>query len=179
MYDLNDIRKYIFRDAPEGLIVDTNLLILFLIGKYDIDLVENCRLTSKYHKDDYELLCRIMQLFKKLIITPHIVAEISNLSKNELKDQKLAAYVSVFINFLNTPSLEEKYVGIEKFFGVEIKLISYFGFTDMAIYELSKDSKLPFITDDDRFYQFSCNKTPCIKFQHIKNASLNSIFAKK
>lgn len=179
MYNIEQIQRYITRDMPEGLIVDTNLLILFLIGKLEIDFIEKCKLTcSNYSKDDYCLLCTIIKLFKKIIITPHIIAEISNLSRRDVKDQKLINYFRVFIKFLSTPALEERNIKLETFLGIEIKYLSSFGFTDMAMYEISKVNNLPIITDDHPFYNFSCRDIPIIKFQLIKNADLNIVFQK-
>jgi hypothetical protein len=177
MYNLKEIEKYIIRDKPEGLIVDTNLLILFLIGKYDAEFIERCALTcnNNYLKEDYELLYKIMKLFKKIIITPYIIAEISNLSKSKIKDEKLINYFKVFVEFLGAPSIEEKNVGMEKFLGIEIGYMGKFGFTDMAICELSKSNNLAIITDDGPFYYFFNTKIPVIKFEVIKNSSLSCI----
>lgn len=176
MFNLYDIKRYIIRDRPEGLIIDTNLLILFLIGKFEINFIDKCKLTcNNYSKNDYELLCEIIKLFKKVIITPHVIAEISNLSRKGITDEKLINYFKNFIEFLKTPSLEERNISLESFFGIKINYISSFGFTDMAIHELSKNNKFAIITDDSPFYQFSCDKTPTIKFQHIKTFHLNSV----
>lgn len=177
MFNIEEIKKYIVRDRPKGLIIDTNLLILFLIGKFEVEFIEKCKLTCNncYSRDDYDLLCQIIKLFKKVIITPHIIAEISNLSRNAIKDEKLVNYLKVFIEFLKTPSLEERSISLESFFGIKINYISSFGFTDMAIHELSKNNNFAIITDDSPFYQFSNGKTPTIKFQHIKNFYLNSV----
>jgi len=176
MYNLDDIKRYIIRDRPEGLIIDTNLLILFLIGKFEVEFIDKCKLTcNNYSRDDYNLLCQIIKLFKKVIITPHVITEISNLSRKAIIDEKLINYFKIFIEFLKTPSLEERNISLETFFGIKINYISSFGFTDMAIYELSKNNNFAIITDDGPFYQFSSDKTPTIKFQHIKNFHFNSV----
>lgn len=177
MYDLVQIQKYIARERPEGLIVDTNLLILFLMGKYQPEFITQCELTHSqgYTPEDYELLCAILKLFKQIIITPHIVAEVSNLSRLKLKDEKLSHYFKAFVELGN--AAKESNVPLKNFLGMELKYIAAFGFTDMALYELAKANKLPIITDDGPLYQFASTHTPVIKFKLVKHAHLNGVFA--
>jgi len=58
-----------------GLLVDTNLLVLFTVGKVNRQRIENFKRTS-----DYDLLLRVLGKFNKLYTVAHVLAEVSNLT---------------------------------------------------------------------------------------------------
>jgi hypothetical protein len=43
-----------------GLLIDTNLLVLFTVGSVSPDRIESFKRTSAYNREDYELLVRVM-----------------------------------------------------------------------------------------------------------------------
>ena len=68
------------RYRTAGIVVDTNLFMLFLVGRYDPRRVSTFKRTSRYSIEDFEFLNLILEPFHHVITTPHILAEISNLS---------------------------------------------------------------------------------------------------
>lgn len=179
MFSLDDIKRFVITYNPEGIIVDTNILILFLIGSYDPDSIENCGIINnsnkKYSKTDFEFLKEIFTFFKKLIITPQIIAELSNISitGGNMHGEKLTSYLQIVIKFLK--SAEERHQKADCLWGIELKIIQQYGFTDLTMFELSKQTKMPILTDDHPFYVFCFEKIPIIKFEHIKNSKYQSI----
>lgn len=182
MFSLDDIRKFINKYNPDGLIVDTNVLILFLIGSYDASFIEGCGIINngkrKYDIKDFNLLKDILNLFKKIIITPQIIAELSNLSVTGggIYGEKLISYLQTIIKFLK--SVDEQHQRLDCLWGMELEIISRYGFTDMTMYELSRQTKLPILTDDLQFYLYSYGKIPIIKFADISNQPYQSVFTK-
>lgn len=171
MYNLEEIKKFIYKYSPEGIIIDTNILIFLLIGSFDLNFIEECGLTKgKFYKKDFELLKKIVSFFKKIIITPQIIAEVSNLSKREIKGEKCFLYFQKIIEILQ--STEENYLPLKELFLVDVKVISDYGFTDMALFELSKKSRIPILTDDLRLYNYSKKQIPIIKFEHIRSSEM-------
>lgn len=67
--------------GSRALLLDTNLLLLFLVGGKDPGLVTNSRRLNAFEEDDYYLLARFIDAnrFNKLVSTPHILTEASNL----------------------------------------------------------------------------------------------------
>ena len=64
-----------------GLIVDTNLLVLFAVGSVNRGRIEEFKRTRKYTAADYDLLVRVFEHFdKRLFTVPHVLAEVSNLT---------------------------------------------------------------------------------------------------
>ena len=63
------------------LLLDTNLLLLYLVGSKDPKLIERARRLNAFTEDDFDLLIDFIEVnkFTRLASTPHILAEASNL----------------------------------------------------------------------------------------------------
>ena len=69
------------RHSRKGLLIDTNLLILLIIGSLDRNLISTNARTRAYCPADYELLCAFIQLSKgPILTTPNILTETSNIT---------------------------------------------------------------------------------------------------
>lgn len=179
MHNEEEVQRYIFSKRPQGVIVDTNILLLLLIGNYKADFIKNCSLFKNngqnYTIDDFELLKRLINYFSnKLIITPQILAEISNLSitknKGVFKNEAMI-YLQSVVNLLK--EAEERHQQAECLWGMQLEVLGRFGFTDMTIYELAKGSGMPVLTDELALHIYLEEKgIPNIKFQNIKNSQL-------
>lgn len=66
--------------AGDGLLVDTNLLVLFTVGGVNRNRMETYKRTRQYTKSDFDLLLRILEKFNKLYTIAHVLAEVSNLA---------------------------------------------------------------------------------------------------
>lgn len=64
-----------------NLLLDTNLLLLYLIGGKDPKLLESARRLNAYIEEDFYLLVDFIEVngFSQLVSTPHILTEASNL----------------------------------------------------------------------------------------------------
>lgn len=61
------------------LLLDTNLLVLLLVGSWRPQLISTFKTTSAFSVRDYDLLLDIVCAGSKLVATPHVLAETSNL----------------------------------------------------------------------------------------------------
>jgi predicted nucleic acid-binding protein len=66
-------------EGASGLLVDTNLLVLFAVGGVNRNRIETFKRTNRYTKADYELLLQVLEAFPILYTVPHVLAEVSNL----------------------------------------------------------------------------------------------------
>lgn len=66
--------------ARGSLFIDTNLLLVLLIGALDLGHVERFKRTKPYTRNDDELLLAFIGEFERLITTPNILTEVSNLA---------------------------------------------------------------------------------------------------
>ncbi|MCY7357876.1 MAG: hypothetical protein LH609_10485 [Rudanella sp.] len=62
-----------------GLLLDTNLLVLLVIGQYDPKRINGHKRLQSYTSEDYDLLLGFMSLFRTFATTPNILTEVSNL----------------------------------------------------------------------------------------------------
>jgi hypothetical protein len=75
--DFEILQKY----KRRGILVDSSLLVVYLIGLFDRRQLANCRsIKSSFTNDEFELLARIIGLFDLVVTTPHILTEVSNLA---------------------------------------------------------------------------------------------------
>lgn len=66
------------RLAGRDLLVDTNVLVLFAVGQSRPDSIGGKRL-EKYTAAHFQTMSRVVAASKRVIITPHVLAESSNL----------------------------------------------------------------------------------------------------
>lgn len=164
-----DVQRYRETYGLNKLVLDTNLLLLLLIGSFKIDSLTKCKCTQKYNSEDYKLLLQIISFFeKKIVITPHILAEFSNLSKIDIKDPQIVEYIAYVIEQLR--GYQEQHTPLVELLNIDIVLLARFGFPDVGIIETAKTLNAFILTDDgnlsrhaDRIGIANCY------FQYIKN----------
>src|SRR5690242_21168586 len=79
-------RKY----KDKGVLLDTNLLLLFVIGSYRRDIISEFKRTAQYTLADFELVVKILKFFRTKLTTPNILTEVDNLARQLPKNQYAA-----------------------------------------------------------------------------------------
>ncbi|GLR64429.1 hypothetical protein [Marinospirillum insulare] len=131
------------------LIIDTNLLLLLIIGSLDDGVhIRKSKRLNNYTLADYDLLVKILNKYK-IYITPYLSTEISNLIDfyGELKERAMLIARELFKQF------EEIDTNIIK--DSESKEFICFGLTDASLVRLVKDFQV--LTNDMRLYSVLCN----------------------
>lgn len=68
------------RYRSAGVLVDANLLLLYVVGVYDRGQVERFRRTrDRFVAEDFDTLTSVLGRFDKVVTTPHILTEVSNM----------------------------------------------------------------------------------------------------
>ena len=64
------------------LLVDTNMLVLFAVGRVNRGRIETFKRTRKFASRDFDLLLRVLGRWRTgtLYTVPHVLAEVSNLT---------------------------------------------------------------------------------------------------
>jgi len=139
------LNNLISKHASKGLLVDTNLLLLLFTGLWDRKRITESKRTNKYTPEDFDLLRRFVNHFHRIITTPGILAELSNLSpRTRGKYPQLAKYFSQLVKILQ--EAHEEYSGKDSI--LDSKLLPVIGFTDLSIMEAAKENKYLVLTDD-------------------------------
>src|SRR5437016_2187626 len=90
MYD--DPVALINRHQGRGIVVDTNILLVYLIGLHDANLIPRFKRTQTFSKDDYQLLQLLFGRFRNIITTPGILAEVNSLAGQLSGDVKTSFF---------------------------------------------------------------------------------------
>lgn len=61
------------------LVIDTNLLLLLLVGLVARDQIEKFKRTRHYTASDYDLLARLVSAHSEILVTPNVLTEVDNL----------------------------------------------------------------------------------------------------
>ncbi|MDF9800021.1 hypothetical protein OKW21_005284 [Catalinimonas alkaloidigena] len=61
------------------ILIDSNALVLLIIGLIDQNLIPKHKRTSIYRKKDFERLLNVIKDFNHLIVLPNIWTEVDNL----------------------------------------------------------------------------------------------------
>ena len=130
----------------DAVFVDTNCLVLLIVGYVDPERLGRGRLTSNFTRDHFFQLSAFLEK-QTIMVTPHILAETSNLlDKNDRCMARLRGLVT---------TVEERWVdgktvvGQPHFFHV--------GVTDAALLELATETK-PVLTADKRLWLLAMRK---------------------
>ena len=155
------------RYASKGVLVDTEILLLYLVGLYDPMYISRFKRTKKYTKEDFDLAFRFINQFHRVVTTPHVLAELSNWSL-ELKGKRVDDYFKHLIPVLK--AAREDY--IEKGPLLADVRLPKFGFTDLSIVEAAKRSGYLVLTADFPMAGLLSNqKCAVINFNHLRQLS--------
>lgn len=159
-----EIAALVARHRTNGALVDANLLLLFLIGLCDVDLIPQFKRTRGYTEGDFETLRRLLGRFDRLLTTPNVATEISNLA-NHLREDWRPIFAIVFKE--RFAIMTEHYVptavaGAHEFF-------AEFGLTDAATTMAAAEGTL-IISDDGPLCRLLGRlELPCINFTHLRD----------
>ncbi len=157
------IEQYINTYRAKGILIDTNLLLLLIIG--GTPSIKKFKRTNTYTASDYDLLIRLIDRFSRIIATPHILAEVSNLT-NGLFGGQLDDFYKTLKESLTSIILEvhePAYEIAEKF------NLSPYGLADVGIMSIAKNNYLV-LTDDLRVANFALQSgVDVINFNHVRD----------
>ncbi len=152
-------------DRRAGLLVDTNLLVLFIVGTVNRRRISSFKRTSQYDLVDYELLLRMMKQFAPLYTLPHVMAEVSNLTDlNGSERWKARQILKDTLEILLEP-------GLPSVRASESEHYERLGLVDAAIAVAAREQKCAVLTDDlDLYLALSRQGARVLNFTHLRAA---------
>jgi hypothetical protein len=137
------VNDLLYKYKTKGAVLDANLLLLYIVGKYSKKLIANFKRTVSYSEEDFEIVNRFVAWFNNSIATtPNILTEVSNLS-GQLGGGRENPYFEEFKR--QVVLIDEKYIKSSK--ACENIHLGKYGLTDIGIIMASKGNYLVF-TDD-------------------------------
>lgn len=156
------VEKYI----PKGVLLDTNLLVLLIIGLVDREKIPSHKRTNKYTPDDFDLLIHLLDRFQKIVVTPHILAETSNLIDTFTGQMKALPFQRLKTVVERVTVVEIHFSAIE---ACQLSGFERFGLSDAALVEVAREKYL-ILTDDFNLMGFALSQSvDVINFNHIRD----------
>jgi len=161
MTDTSYIGYLLSKHRSNGAVIDSNLLLLVVIGAYDIKSVGRGR-TEKYTPDDFRLMLRVINTIDRVIVTPNIITEVDNLARQTAIDKvRLAGAIRNLWNKISEVYLPS---------GTAISSQEYekSGITDAHILSMASEYKL-IITDDlPLYHRLETLRRDAVNINHIR-----------
>ena len=158
------IASLIIKYKTGNLLVDTNLLILYLVGRFNPQRISSFKRTQSYTLEDFLALKSLVSHFNSILTTPNILTEVSNLSF-KLNEQFQFQLFPSFHKLI--ASLNEEYVN--SIAASEQESFNRFGLTDSIIVELAKRDCLILTDDFPLFGYLQSHRIDAINFNHIRS----------
>ncbi|PYQ67084.1 MAG: hypothetical protein DMF53_02330 [Acidobacteria bacterium] len=148
------------------LLVDTNILLLYIVGSISPDRIARHKRTDTFTVEDFLLLDRVLRQFGGIVVTPNILTEVSNhLGQTDEKTKtKLWALLGALV-----PVFDERHIQSREAVGVAE--FSRLGLTDASILACPPQD-LTILTDDLHLYlALQRRGAEVINFHHLREAS--------
>lgn len=165
---------YVHKELRHGrdlnkILLDANLLVLLVIGLTNRDLVLKHKRTKTFEQVDFDLLVKILSNYDAIVVTPHILTEVSNLI-SQIGEPALSRVRSTFSTLVE----EQQEVFCASKDSVKHPAFIRLGLTDASILQLM-NSTTPLLTTDLGLYLEAAKSNPLAEnFNHLRQAGLLS-----
>jgi hypothetical protein len=151
------------RDTRPSAILDTNLLVLFLVGTADRSYISRHRRLRAYSEADFDLLLRLLESVRTIIVTPNILTEVSNLAR-QIDDPARTRIGAVFRTLLD--AVDERHVPSRH--AASHPEFLRLGLTDVAIMEEMANGHILLTADLDLYLAVSRRGHQAENFNHLR-----------
>lgn len=153
-----------------GILLDTNVLLLLWLAAFDPRLIGGKRL-EKYTPEDAELLAGYVGQFKRMLTTPTILTETSNLAAQALSGgRKRAFFQHCFPRFGASSPQNFHHCSVDGLV-LDKSVFVQLGFTDASIVATVGTQHLLLTDDLDLYLAAQKQGAPAINFTHMREAA--------
>lgn len=140
------IRQY----ARRGVLVDTNILLLYFVGMVRQERIAQFGRTEQFTPKDFDLLLTFLSNFSTVATTPGILTEVSSFI-NQLREPDRSACYAILA--LEISALQESYIPSQNVVSTDW-YFAEFGLTDCGIAEVAKRHQYLVLTEDSKVANF-------------------------
>lgn len=152
-----------------GVMLDTNLLLLYVFSRFSPALIGTARLAA-YDADSADLLLQYLARFERILTTAHVLAETSNLARQMLKGAKWKVMCeAVFPLFCLPEQSNLKPLGVNTE-TLDPANFSKLGLTDAALAQ-SATAHLLLTADLDLYCEVVSAGKDAVNFTHMREAA--------
>lgn len=150
-----------------SVLIDTNLLILLIVGLYNKDLISVHKRTKEFMPKDFDLLVKCIRGYKILWVTSHCLAEVSNLIRQTNKKQA-KELMACFSNYV--ANTKESHIPKEIIF--KNGILTRLGVADTGFIIKSKRVSCAFTVDLGLYLEISKRGYRVVNFNHLRMRNL-------
>ena len=173
------LTTYIRQYREDGILLDTNVLLLYWAYRFDKTLVGGKRL-EKYTLDAAELLDDCVAQFQRILTTATILTEFSNLFAQMLSGRKKRDMFARMLPLFTAPTpptiLHRSADGVAMLhrsidgIALEAEVFQSLGFTDASIVAIAQGQHFVLTDDLDLFLTIQKRGSATINFTHMREA---------
>lgn len=146
-----------------GVLLDTNILLLHLIGSLNRDYVASFKRTQTFALEDFDTLQLFLGRFSIFSTTPNVMTEVSNLV-DKIDEGRKEDFNALFAEHITL--LREHYVETASISGNAY--FSRVGVTDSGIIEAARNKYLVITDDWELTQQLATESIDVINFNHLR-----------
>jgi hypothetical protein len=145
------------------LLIDTNVLLLLIVGRWDRSRISQFRRTAQFSTTDFDTLQSHIRLYSEVVTTPAVLTEVSNLMGNSFHETIAQTIVNVCDAFAERAPGKGEVFGDEGF--------DRLGFADASILcAVADDEQTVVLTDDAGLYnEVLYRGAEAINFNHLRS----------
>ena len=151
----------------QSLPIDTNLLLLWVVGSTSQDYILRHKKLTEFTVRDYDELVRLIDLVDRIEVTPHILAETSNLAGYIAEPARTAVFVA-FARFIGLADENHVPAKIASEHGDFARL----GLTDVAAVIIANPGSTLLTSDLDLYIAAVTAGIDSINFNHLRDEYL-------
>lgn len=150
----------------KSFIIDANLLLLAVVGKASRDYIHRHKRLQGYSLSDYDRLCDLLFKATRIVVTPNILTEVSNLARQigEPARTKVSQSLRNFIQMATV--VDERYV--QSVDATCRKEFLRLGLTDSALLSLAADSTMLLTADLHLYLAATAAGYRATNFNHLR-----------
>ena len=161
-----DAAALITKHRGRGVFIDTNLLVLLMVGSVNPNRIPNFKRTQDFTIGDFRLLRKLVEWFgMPIVTTPHVLSQVSDLTD-------LAGHEATLIRqlFKSTVELiEEKYDEARRL--VMHPLFERFGLGDASVAAVCERDIVVLTADVQLQIALASTGLDAINFNHVRSLS--------
>jgi hypothetical protein len=157
-----DAAGLIQKHRSKGVLIDSNLFVLYLVGLVNRRRIPGFKRTQAYTQDDFDLLCRLVAWFGRLAATPHVLSQVSDLA--DLRGKELVQVRALFKSMVE--QIEESYDASRALVGHP--LFERLGLADAAIATACSRGILVLTADLELHLALERRGADSLNFNHVR-----------
>ena len=160
---VEEVQVLLARYRSLGILVDTNILLLYVVGLVNRDRIPRFKRTQQFIPEDFDLLTQILRSFQTIVTTPNILTEVNSLA-NQLGEPERSRCFHLFSQAI--ANLQETYETSALL--AQSPEFPRIGLTDCSILSAARDRYLVLTDDLQLAAQLQSQNIDTINFNNIR-----------